>query len=177
VAGEQGLGAVTLRDIASRVGMRAPSLYSHFESKLAIYDAMFQQAWETYEASIDGMEERLPSDARHALKLVAASIVDFALEDLPRHQLMNVRMIPGFAPSQRAYAPAVRVIERLHATLARLEITDPAASDLFTALTQGVIDQQWANDPGGDRWRRLLDRVIDMYADEMGLPGPNRRTR
>ena len=29
--------------------MRAPSLYTHFESKHAIYDAMFGQAWSDYE--------------------------------------------------------------------------------------------------------------------------------
>jgi Bacterial regulatory proteins, tetR family len=30
----------TLRALAERVGMRGPSLYTHFESKNAIYDAM-----------------------------------------------------------------------------------------------------------------------------------------
>lgn len=38
------LSRITLREIAQRVGMRAPSLYSHFASKNAIYDAMFGQA-------------------------------------------------------------------------------------------------------------------------------------
>jgi AcrR family transcriptional regulator len=175
-ARELGLGQLTLREVADRVGMRAPSLYSHFESKLAVYDAMFQQAWEGYEARIEGLEKRVPEDPREALKVIAASMVDYSLEDLPRHQLMNVRMIPGFAPSDEAYAPAVRVLGRLHTALAGMGITDPAAADLFTVLTQGLVDQQWANDPGGARWRRLLDRVIDMYADEMGLPGPRRRT-
>ena len=42
---ERGLSQLTLRDIAHRVGMRPPSLYSHFESKNAIYDAMFAAAW------------------------------------------------------------------------------------------------------------------------------------
>ena len=45
LARERGLSQLTLRDIAQRVGMRAPSLYSHFESKNAIYDAMFAAAW------------------------------------------------------------------------------------------------------------------------------------
>jgi AcrR family transcriptional regulator len=157
--------------------MRTPSLYTHFPSKHAIYDAMFRQAWETYEAEIDGLEELLPSEPRAALKVMAATFTDFALADLPRHQLMNLRTIPGFEPSPESYEPAVRIIERLHAALARLRITDPAAADLLTALTAGLVDQQWANDPGGDRWRRLLDRVIDMYANEMGVPSPRRRTR
>src|SRR4051794_9297628 len=38
---EQGLAALSLRDLARRVGMQAPSLYGYFPSKHAIYDAMF----------------------------------------------------------------------------------------------------------------------------------------
>ena len=46
--GQQAIAGLTLRDIATRVGMQQPSLYSHFASKQAIYDAMFQQAWQAY---------------------------------------------------------------------------------------------------------------------------------
>ena len=177
VAREQGLAELTLREVAMKVGMRAPSLYSHFPSKHAIYDAMFRQAWETYEAEIDGLEERLPRDPRGALKMIAASIVDFSLADLSRHQLMNQQTIPGFHPSDASYEPAVRVIERLRRNLERLGVTDQDAVDLFTAVTAGLVNQQWANDPGGNRWRRLLDRVVDMYATEVGVPRPRRRSQ
>jgi hypothetical protein len=49
---------------------------------------------------------------------------------------------------------------------------DPSEADidLYTALVGGLVDQQWANDPGGSRWARLLDRAIDMYADNLDLP-------
>ena len=47
-AHETSIAGLTLRDIATRVGMQQPSLYSHFASKQAIYDAMFQQAWQIY---------------------------------------------------------------------------------------------------------------------------------
>ena len=177
VAREQGLAQLTLREVATKVGMRAPSLYSHFPSKHAIYDAMFRQAWEAYEAEIDGLEERLPPDPRAALKMIAASFVDFCLADLPRHQLMNQQIIPGFHPTPASYAPAVRILERGQANLQRIGITDPDGGDLFTAVIGGLIDQQWANDPGGDRWRRLLDRVVDMYATEVGVPRPRRRRK
>ena len=45
VARDVGLSQLTLRDVAERVRMRAPSLYTHFDSKNAIYDAMFGDAW------------------------------------------------------------------------------------------------------------------------------------
>ncbi len=52
-ARESGLTQITLRDVADRVGMQAPSLYGHFASKMAIYDAMFGEAWGEYEATLD----------------------------------------------------------------------------------------------------------------------------
>lgn len=37
----------------------------------------------------------------------------------------------------------------------------------------GRTSQQISNDPGGDRWARLLDDSIDMFLDHVGaLPGP-----
>jgi hypothetical protein len=51
-----------------------------------------------------------------------------------------------------------------------LPISDPADMDVYTALISGLIAQQLANDPGGQRWRRLIPRVMTMFADDLGLP-------
>jgi AcrR family transcriptional regulator len=168
VARENGLAALTLREVAARVGMRAPSLYSHFSSKNAIYDAMFGQAWRSYEEMTDGAV--LPVQPRAALRAMAKRFFEFAVADLPRNQLMNQRTIPGFTPSPESYAPAVRVIERLRSDMTRMGITDDGDVDLFVALVGGLADAQWANDPGGTRYARLLDRAVDMYADALHLP-------
>ena len=42
--------------------------------------------------------------------------------------------------------------------------------DLYTALVGGLLDAQFANDPGGNRWARLVDRAVDMFADNVGIP-------
>jgi hypothetical protein len=34
--------------------------------------------------------------------------------------------------------------------------------DLWTAVATGLVSQQLANDPGGDRWVRLIDRAVAM---------------
>ena len=39
-----GIAALSMREVARRVGLQPPSLYSYFDSKNAIYDAMFAQA-------------------------------------------------------------------------------------------------------------------------------------
>ena len=157
----EGLAALSLRDVAARVGMRAPSLYSYFDSKHAIYDAMFGQAWQTYLDLAQTLEP--PKDTRGLLLVAARTFVAFAVADPARHQLMNLRTIPGFEPSPESYAPAVEVMETFRERLASVGIDDPKAIDLWTALVGGLINQQIANDPGGDRWTRLTDDVVDMY--------------
>ncbi|MDQ4039901.1 MAG: TetR/AcrR family transcriptional regulator [Actinomycetota bacterium] len=170
IAREHGLAELTLRDVATRIGMRAPSLYSYFSSKNAIYDAMFGQAWSEYLAEVDKAEPRLPTAPREALKAIARRFFDFSVADAARYQLMNQRVIPGFEPSPESYAPAVEVLERGRAHLARIGVEGSDKLDLFTALLGGLVNQQQANDPGGDRWSRLLDDAIDMFADHAGLP-------
>ncbi len=99
LARENGLSSLTLRDVAERVGMRAPSLYSHFESKNAIYDAMFGQAWSDYErAQIEELAPTARAPARGGAAM-ARHFFEFTTSDLARHQLMDVRIIPGFSPS------------------------------------------------------------------------------
>jgi AcrR family transcriptional regulator len=177
LARERGLSEVTLRGVAERVGMRAPSLYSHFDSKNAIYDGMFGEAWTECEVSMTNAVRSLPRSPRAAAKRIARAFFDFSVSDLARHQLMNQRTVPGFEPSPEAYAPAVRVLEAFRERMAEFGVRDAAAIDLNIALLGGLIDAQQANDPGGDRWARLVDRAMDMWADHIGLPGGNRRHR
>jgi AcrR family transcriptional regulator len=173
LAQERGLTVFTLRDLAESVGMRAPSLYSHFESKNAIYDAMFGQAWRDYEQIALAELAEFPEYAqtpRKAIRRAARVFFDFAVANPARHQLMNQRTIPGFEPSAESYAPAVLVLELGKKVLRDVGLTDPSDLDMFTAITAGLINQQIANDPGGTRWSALVERTIDLWADGLGLP-------
>ena len=49
------------------------------------------------------------------------------------------------------------------AVLAAAGAGEPATIDLWTALVGGLVAQQVSNDPGGDRWRRLIDPAVDMF--------------
>jgi len=170
VAREHGLTGLTLRDVAERVGMRAPSLYSHFDSKHAIYDAMYGEAWSAYEQVKAEEEAGLTDDLRACAQLIARVFFDFAVAEPVRYQLMNQRVIPGFEPSPESYAPAVRVLEAAHTIAADRGLRDPDDLALLLAIIGGLIDQQLANDPGGDRFSRMLPRAVDMWADGVGLP-------
>lgn len=170
IARENGLALLTLRDVAARVGMRAPSLYSHFASKNAIYDAMFEQAWSDYEQSQAAVIADLAEHPRTAAKQMARHFYDYATADLARHQLMDVRVLPGFEPSEAAYAPAVRVLDAGKGLLHELGINSQDDLEIWIALIGGLVNQHHANDPEGTRHSRLVDRAIDMWADSVGLP-------
>lgn len=175
IAHRDGIAAITLREIAERIGMRPPSLYSHFDSKTALYDAMYAQSWQQ---AIDHLSSiTYPEHPRAALLAETQAFFDFATADLARNQLMNQRVIHDFEPSPAAYAVAVDAYARMRDFLRGIGVRRQADLDLWTALLSGHIDQQHANDPGGKRWRKQLPRIVDMFCDEVGIPGPSvRRT-
>jgi hypothetical protein len=76
---------------------------------------------------------------------------------------MNQRTIVGFEPSTESYAISVAVMDVLRDNIAHHGVTGQQDIDLYVALVGGLIDAQLANDPGGDRWGRLLNRTIDMF--------------
>ena len=158
---EEGLAALSLRDLARRAGTTTPTVYSYFASKNDIYDAMFGQAAEEFETHMSVSRD---SDDPH--EILAADVrrfVDFCTSDLARYQLLFQRTVPGFEPSADSYARAVRAMAHLRTLLGSNGITDPRHVDMWTALTTGLVDQQISNDPGGDRWVRLIDDFVSMF--------------
>jgi AcrR family transcriptional regulator len=166
LARERGLGGFALRDVAEAVGMRTPSLYVYFDSKNALYDAMFAAGNHELLRRVDALVEEVGQrdlDIAEVLRRAARMHVDFCVEDPARYQLLFLRTLPGFEPSEGSYALAREVLERLATVLAAAGAGAPETVDLWTALISGLVAQQVSNDPGGDRWRRLVDRAVDMF--------------
>ena len=159
-----GLAALSLRDLARTVGMQPPSLYSYFDSKNAIYDAMYAQGARQFVEA----EPPEPTDDKLAgMKDLVRYFVGFCAEDAARYLLLFQRTIPGFEPSAESFAISQGSIERLGQRMEACGITDPDAIDLFTAIGTGLTDQQLSNDPGGDRYIRLIDQAVEMFYDYM----------
>jgi AcrR family transcriptional regulator len=178
VARANGIGGVTLREVAIRVGMQPPSLYSHFESKHAIYDAMFAQAWRQLIDVMAAAEAGAPRGGpRRRLDYFTRVYVDFALAEPSRNQLMNIRVLPDFTPSPDSYAVAVEALESMRGRLRGIGVTRDREFDLLIAIIAGLVAQQEANDPGGDRWRRLIPDALGMYADAVGIAGNTPRRK
>lgn len=161
LARRDGLAAISLRDLADRVDLRQPSLYAYFDSKLALYDAMFAGGNRQLLEVVTGLP--LSGDGEEDLVVFAELCVRFSTEDLVRHQLLFQRTIPGFEPSPESYAVALEFLQFGQERLAAAGITEREDVDVFTALISGLAHQQVANDPGGDRWVRLARRTVEMF--------------
>jgi AcrR family transcriptional regulator len=158
---EEGLAGLTLRDLAHRAGITAPTVYAYFDSKSAIYDAMFGRAAMDFAESM--VEPLDYDDSRAALITIASRFSKFCTDSPTRYQLLFQRTIPGFEPSPESYAPAMRALAGVQEQLALNGITDARHVDMWTALITGLVDQQVSNDLGGDRWTRLIDESVDMF--------------
>lgn len=161
---EHGLAGLSMRDLGERVGMRGQSIYSYFASKNEIYDAMFFDGYEDFTTWMDAATSNpaMADDPPRAARVMAHAFVEFCTTDPVRHQLLFQRTIPGFEPSPKSYELAVQALGRAREQLSRLGTTDPELLDLWTAVLTGLAAQQISNDPGGDRWKRLVDRAVDM---------------
>ena len=159
---EHGLTGWSLKQLGDAVGMRAPSLYVYFPSKAEIYDAMFASGYADLRAMIDAT--RRPKEPRQLLRTAARVFIDFAVANPPRYQLLFLRTVPGFEPSPQSYQLALETLDITRGVLAQAGATRADDLDLWTALVTGLAAQQLSNDPGGTRWRRLINEAVDMFA-------------
>lgn len=161
LARRDGIAGLSLRELAGEVGMQAPSLYTYFESKAAIYDAMFAAGYRQLDEALADLVIDV-DDPVGSLATHIAAFVDFCRASVPRHQLLFTRAVPAWEPSPAAYAVSRASYARMTDRLAGLGIHDPRDLDLLTALTSGLASQQLANDPDGDRWRALSRDAAQM---------------
>jgi len=164
LAREHGIAGVSLHALAREVGMRQPSLYEYFDSKHALYDAMFADGNRQLLDRLDALT--LPRDPRAALKKFMGAFVAFALEDPARCELLFERHVPGFTPSPESYALAEEALGRAAKLMNDAGVTQQGDIDCIVAMVAGLMEAQLSNDPGGNRWTRHLNRLVDLYVDD-----------
>jgi AcrR family transcriptional regulator len=164
---EEGVAGLNLTEVARRVGLRQPSVYQYFDSRTAVYDALFERGMQTHLEIVTAAIGAAPKGWA-AVRSAMTSTLQFAGEQPELAQLLFTRAVPGFEPSPQAYAPSVRVYEIVHdAVEAAVELGElhPAAGSarglaLLFSLVAGVFSQQFANKPDSS----LMDPALDMYA-------------
>ncbi len=179
---EQGAAGLSLGEVARRMGIRTPSLYGYFDSKNALYDAIFERGWQLLAAEMD----RLPDPPTHRADLPAYALaygeafVRWSVENPAYTQLMAWRPVPGYEPSAAAYAPSVDVFNRSRAAFTALrdagvlrpDVDVDEALRMWIVLIAGIISQQLSNAPlepyEGGTFTSALPVLADMFLTYYG---------
>jgi AcrR family transcriptional regulator len=188
---EQGVGGLSVGEVARRMGIRPPSLYVYFDSKNALYDALFERGANLIADHMQAFGERLDQSLplEESLLASADTFVRWAVEHPEYTQLLFWRPVPGFAPSERAYAPAIRLVELSQDRFTELQRRGLLRDDVplddiqrdWTIVMSGVISQQLANAPDepfdSGTFTSAIPRVVAMFARQYAPTQPVRRAR
>src|SRR3954464_9379169 len=90
----EGLAALNIRDLAKQAGITTPTVYAYFDSKHAIYDAMFGRAASDFADHIAAPYTE--TEPRDLLRAGLVRFIEFSITDPARYQLLFQRTIPGF---------------------------------------------------------------------------------
>ena len=100
----EGPDALSVRRIAAAAGVAPMGVYNHFESKFGIVEALFIQGFERLGAAMAAMAQI--DDPSEALREGGRRYRALALAHPMAYQLMFLRAVPGFEPSDRALGAA-----------------------------------------------------------------------
>jgi AcrR family transcriptional regulator len=182
---EQGVAALSLREVARRVQMQAPSLYAYFPSKMALYDALFLMAVrfraeyrDRAEAGREGFWDRLEGRFE--------SYFQFAQENPELYQLAYERPVPGFTPSTENLEEAFRALAGLGQMLEEavaagevvLDVPVAQARDLLIGMIHGLTAHHMANEPelpiGSGRFGSQIPAAVALFRAKWDPPGAGR---
>jgi AcrR family transcriptional regulator len=175
VMAADGVAALNLAEVARRMGLTPAALYQYFGSKNAVYDALFAAGMADLETVLTEAETGAESDPVAALRASQESVLRWCLHRPVPAQIIFLRPVPGFEPSQETWASALGQFQRLREILHRAGAAGQVRSDgatddameILACLASGVLTRQLANEPAGSidggRIARLLPTILDMF--------------
>jgi AcrR family transcriptional regulator len=170
---EDGVAALNLQEIARRVGMRAPSLYTYFPSKIAIYEALYVMGIRLYRQRVEQIIEQYGA-SWESIEAAFTNSLEFAKEYPELYQLVFERPVPHFVPSQEGIAEGQKLAEISCKAMERLVdsglavpgVTPQQADNLFIALMNGLTALHMANEPhlpvGSGRFGSLIPHAVAL---------------
>lgn len=170
---EEGVNALSVAEIARRLGVQPPSIYKYFPSLMAIYDELFRRSQIEH---LNVMREAMAGapPGMEALTTGLEASGRWLLEHRAIGQLMFWRPVPNFEPSAEAFAPSVEMVSLQRAAIAAAaaagqlgSATDPdEAVYLVSTLIAGVLSQAMANEPqlewGNGRFTPLFPKLMKL---------------
>ena len=112
-----GPDALSVRRIAADAGVATMGVYNHFESKNGVIEALFMQGFEQLRQALAGIADVL--DPYEALREGGRRYRALALAHPKVYELMFLRTVPGYEPSDHALEVAARAFDALVAAVQR----------------------------------------------------------
>lgn len=143
---QRGYDAVGVEQIATAVGIKAPSLYKHYRSKQDIFDAIFEETARRYEAFTDTISVHVQNSEQDAkmfeeitaddLVAKVRSLIDYSLHDEYVSMFRRMMTIEQFRSPELSELYSQRYVNQIH----------DYHSGLFTKMiAAGVLVEE---DPG-----------------------------
>lgn len=155
---EEGVAALSVREVARAVGLRQQSLTYYFPTKQDLLDALFADGFADLQRAFD--ELRPCRDPADGVVEVAVAFVDYCVANPARYHLMFQGTIPGFEPSEPSHLIALDVLAVLIERLAAVGVTDTADLAIIRSMMSGLAAEQIANDPTGRTFADETERAI-----------------
>jgi AcrR family transcriptional regulator len=173
VMAEDGVNALSISEVARRLGVQPPSIYKYFPSLIAIYDALFERGMRLHlEVQRDAMADAAPG--LDALTKGLEATGRWALANRALAQLMFWRPVPRFEPTPEAMEPSIEMVNLQRSALTDAvragELGPGADTDdahyIVSILIKGVLTQALANEPdlpwGQGRFTPVFPKLMEM---------------
>lgn len=171
---EEGVAALSLRELARRLRFTVQALYKYYPSKMALYDALFREGtrisaayWNAAMARGDSFWEKLEAGME--------AVMRFAHDYPELGELTFSRPVPGFVPSEESMRESIAMLQGFDRiiveAIARGEVRSDASPtevrDLYLAMLDGLTRQHQANEPdtpiGSGRYGSLIPAAIAVF--------------
>lgn len=188
VMAADGVNALSLSEIARRLGVQPPSLYTYFPSLMALYDALFERGSRAHVENALAASAAAPPGLAAVVAWLEAE-TRWACEHQAIAQLLYQRPVPSFVPSEQAMAAVVKAVASLRVALGeavRLGELGPGADSeeavhLLIIWGNGIFGPTAANEPGcawGEgRFTPHFPKIVNLLISVYPPPAKPRRTK
>lgn len=153
---EGGTAALSVRAIAARAGVSTIGIYSHFDGKQGILDALYIEGFLRVDAAMSVLDSALTP--REAIALAANNYLDIAASYPAHYSLVFGETDSSYTPSDEAKLAGVSAFAKLTA-LAGSILTENAQE----ADKQMCAIQVWSLMHGAVSLQRLdVSKIVDM---------------
>jgi AcrR family transcriptional regulator len=167
---EQGVAALSLNEIARRMEITPPALYTYFPGKMALYDELYRTGIRLFREAEEELRATTAPDWERIHAWFAQRLA-LAEEHPDLYHLVFDVPIPGFVPTpesiqevRRLYdATVCGVAEMIEAGAIRPNLPPEQATDLLLSMRLGIVAAHVGKHrrlPPPDRIARLVPEVV-----------------